>query len=1147
MLKFLESLIWGKPPLSLDEAYTILEESRQDKCNEDQLNLDCDNIQFDGDYSITGKKGYITSIENGVFIIDREFKFTVPSDFSYFHVGSKVMFDIVLSKNTQKVLNVTLIENDWDVETEKKLTWCLRTVICKVIDRLGRQLVIEPGDIGINLDEVASDFVPIVGDWIQLEAKCELDENVVDLCGKILEIHKIAPLRPVMKLCSVSSWDPSIDEGILDNSIYFTKDCLLGCYIPLRGDKVVAEIIESDQKRCALRALKVVPDYMKPGENIWKNVMNNELDVINNKVEGISIEKPNSLIFNKLKESLKFSLLVKNDLEEEVIITEVKFLRTISQCKIVNRIYHSGIASKGELEIKCECLSMHIGKSIEYLLISTSKGDVGDFVEIIVKPYPSPYQGSYQKRYTKYKPREQNNIIKGQNVSTAPRFIAVKCPDYTLPKRLLNLVTEFSNSFIDTLLVKEQLATLKPCLNSNLTFNNYLDKFHTLLYLEEIQNVVAMSVYDQDKALFIRNNEYLMLEIENLSEKRPSVIVGDKVYAKDPYGNGQTDWEGFVHKVGAKHIYIKFSPIFHDNYNDEDYEVHIVSSRTTMRRLHQAVDLAVRNLGLEILFPTKVDVKMPQINFKFFEDKSSLKKTDIKVPKTGNNREILKKILEYGSKSPEEKEQYKEQILNENLQVENMLKIEWYNKDLNFYQQQAVKNIILGVARPLPYIIFGPPGTGKTVTLVECILQILRLIPSSRLLVAAPSNSAADLIALRLIKSGILRPGDLVRYVSHKYSSSVPASLAPFSTTGDLSLKGTNARAAVVLDNGLTLGSSSSVLGRHRITVVTCSSAGALYTMGFPKGHFSHIMIDEAGQAMEPEIMIPLAFLDKQSGQAILAGDPMQLGPVILSKIADDCGLQESFVERLLNRFPYVTDPVGFPDTCGYDPRLVTKLLCNYRSMPSLLKLTSCLFYKGDLIPMISDENEHSEEMIVLEKLSEILIRNKDTGKLPSIIFHGVNGENFQTPDSPSWFNPCEASQVFFYINDLYRLGLKSEDVGVISPYVKQVKEIRNVLVEAEFELPRIGSVEEFQGQEFNVVILSTVRSNQEHISTDLKHGLGFISSHRRVNVALSRAKLLLIIIGNPNLLYGDKCWQSIIDYTIQNGNFVGCNFDLKR
>jgi len=139
-----------------------------------------------------------------------------------------------------------------------------------------------------------------------------------------------------------------------------------------------------------------------------------------------------------------------------------------------------------------------------------------------------------------------------------------------------------------------------------------------------------------------------------------------------------------------------------------------------------------------------------------------------------------------------------------------------------------------------------------------------------------------------------------------------------------------------------------SVLGRHRITVGTCSTLGVLYNMGFPRGHFSHVLVDEAGQATEPEIMIPLNFIHSEHGQVILAGDPMQLGPVTQSKLAIHFGLSESFLSRLLQQFPYQRDPEGFEESC-YDPRLVTKLIMNYRSLPEILELPNSLFYDSEL------------------------------------------------------------------------------------------------------------------------------------------------------------------------------------------------------
>lgn len=86
----------------------------------------------------------------------------------------------------------------------------------------------------------------------------------------------------------------------------------------------------------------------------------------------------------------------------------------------------------------------------------------------------------------------------------------------------------------------------------------------------------------------------------------------------------------------------------------------------------------------------------------------------------------------------------------------------------------------------------------------------------------------------------------------------------------------------------------------------------------------------------------------------LLLGDPLQLGPVVLSKIAMEYGLGESYLERLMNRFPYSRDPEGFPKTAGYNPKLVTKLVYNYRSLPDILSIPSKLFYNSELIPTVT-------------------------------------------------------------------------------------------------------------------------------------------------------------------------------------------------
>lgn len=105
-----------------------------------------------------------------------------------------------------------------------------------------------------------------------------------------------------------------------------------------------------------------------------------------------------------------------------------------------------------------------------------------------------------------------------------------------------------------------------------------------------------------------------------------------------------------------------------------------------------------------------------------------------------------------------------------------------------------------------------------------------------------------------------------------------------------------------------------------------------------------------------------------------------------------------------------------------------------------------------------------------------------------------------------------------------------------------QMREIKSVLTEAEFDLPKVGTVEEFQGQEFKIIILSTVRSNKNMLACDRLYNLGFVTQPKRLNVALTRAQILTIVVGNPNLLIHDSCWRYIIQFAIKNGCYCGCD-----
>ena len=252
----------------------------------------------------------------------------------------------------------------------------------------------------------------------------------------------------------------------------------------------------------------------------------------------------------------------------------------------------------------------------------------------------------------------------------------------------------------------------------------------------------------------------------------------------------------------------------------------------------------------------------------------------------------------------------------------------------------------------------------------------------------------------------------------------------------------------------------------------------------------------------------------------MLAGDPQQLGPVTYS----DSSLNVSMLERILQCGPYARNNEG-----QYNPACITKLIYSYRCHPDIMKIPNRLFYEGDLIDATSEE-------------SRVLCgwNGLKNPKFP-LIFHGINGENDREANSPSWFNRAEIEQVLYYVNNVLQTTRTDiKDIGIIAPYQKQVQKIRKLLDAKGLKGAMVGSCEQFQGQERKVIIISTVRSSTELLSSDARYNLGFVANRKRLNVAVTRAKSLLIIIGNPAVLWTDPNWRALLEHIMANDGYTG-------
>ncbi|GAB0100979.1 Probable RNA helicase armi [Sergentomyia squamirostris] len=926
---------------------------------------------------------------------------------------------------------------------------------------------------------------------------------------QVLSYLSIDPVRTVVEEGVVTKVLPS-GGGRINKNIFFTPETQLESnYKPQVEDVVAFEAIENYDNNCEWRCLKMVM-CSKPQQQVAKNRV--EAVVSNGRAvevdeRGIVIEEVPEIHLENIGDKTQIDIKIKNTNTQrhKLLKTIIPVSRKMSQLEVLTPHVDAQIFfNPGHEEIfKIEVVGKMCGYWVEKIVwkfggglsierkitIQVGSDDV-DLTPREVFSQRQPRHGLRNGYNVDDYDRKDVDVIRGGALMRSSGIAPKVIEQYLVPQHLKRLIVHAKDKFE----AEDKVFQAYPVLGQPLNLRTYTGIFHNLLYIEEIQLWVDFRIYDRNEVFFKRQDkEYLSLEVDNVAETRPSLILGDIIRITSPYST-QRAYEGYVHKIEKDRVLVKFERNFQNSYNGEKYNVTFNYSRGNLRKLHHAVGKILPHLGDCVVFPTKVELKPPQI--------------DVVLNDQGDMVDQM-----------------------------NGRELSWFNKKLNEAQRRAVRNVLRGEARPMPYVIFGPPGTGKTYTVLELILQIVTNIRHARLIVCASSNSAANLITERLISCKILLPGEFIRVVglSAIDRNSIPEHLHPYCGLCDISLEGTTSNEIKVTENGLKMHCNTKFLADHKIIIGTCQALGSFMAMNFRPNHFTHLIVDEAGQCNEPETVIPMCLISPEKGQIILAGDPCQLGPQVLSTIAKDHGLGVSYLDRLLERFPYEKNYDRYEH--GFDERLVTKLVNNYRSIPSVLQLYSDLSYDGKLVPTINDSD--SDEIKFLDRFKAPLpAANRPTH---GVFFFSNVGENRQQSDSPSWMNPLEAANVYSLILKLYKLGIKHEDIGVITPYKAQVQRIRfHLLNTGDEKIPKVGSVEEFQGQERNVIIVSTVRSSKSFLEHDFKHSMGFVKNIKRLNVAISRAKSLLVIFGNAHLLAHDPNWCHVIRYASANGAFHG-------
>ncbi|XP_067849812.1 DNA-binding protein SMUBP-2 isoform X2 [Heptranchias perlo] len=455
---------------------------------------------------------------------------------------------------------------------------------------------------------------------------------------------------------------------------------------------------------------------------------------------------------------------------------------------------------------------------------------------------------------------------------------------------------------------------------------------------------------------------------------------------------------------------------------------------------------------------------------------------------------------------------------------QNLKSLELFNPSLDDSQKEAVH---FALSQKEVAIIHGPPGTGKTTTVVEIILQAVK--QGLKVLCCAPSNVAVDNLVERLaqFKAQVLRLGHPARLLESIQRHSLDAVLAHSDNTQIVmdirkdidqafaKMKKAQDRGEKVHFRGEIKTLRKELRAREetaivqilkKATVVLATNTGAsndgpLKLMS--DDYFDLVVIDECAQALEASCWIPLL----KAPKCILAGDHKQLPPTIISHKAAANGLALSLMERLIQR---------------YGEQVVKMLTVQYRMHDAVMQWASNQMYHGRL----------TAHRMVAEHLLKDLpgVASTEETKIPLLLIDtsGCGLFELDEEDEQSKGNQGEVQIVAMHIQALTEAGVHPKDIAVIAPYNLQVQLLRKELSSKHPEL-EIKSVDGFQGREKEAVVLSLVRSNR-------RGEVGFLAEDRRINVAVTRARRHLMVVCDARTVGTHPFLKSLVDYMTERG-----------
>lgn len=446
-----------------------------------------------------------------------------------------------------------------------------------------------------------------------------------------------------------------------------------------------------------------------------------------------------------------------------------------------------------------------------------------------------------------------------------------------------------------------------------------------------------------------------------------------------------------------------------------------------------------------------------------------------------------------------------------------------FKTELNESQSRAVQ---FALSADDIAIIHGPPGTGKTTTVIELIIQAIER--GDRVLACAPSNTAVDNLLDRLVanKQKVIRLGHPAR-VSERLRGYTLDGIVEDSdemaiiksmrreaeevyrkvdrytrARPERGAKNAMRREARQLQQDARLlekQAISNALDRARVICATTTFNEELLGDRW----FDLCVIDEACQSTEPGCWVPLTRCDK----FVLAGDHQQLPPTVLSKTAAKEGFEVSLLERLVH---------------VYGGEVTQLLNVQYRMHHQIMEFSSAQFYDDQLV------GDKSVLKHLLSDLDSVDSTELTQSPLLFIDTAGANWDEELEPDGESKRNPKEAEFIMNKVKQLVESGVSAGDIAVIAPYAAQVRLLRE---NSAFKSLEIDTVDGFQGREKEAVLITLVRSNAIG-------EIGFLGDVRRMNVALTRARRKLIVVGDSATLANHAFYQKLIDYFEKNGAY---------